>query len=129
MNFNISQIMVIVKDYNEAKDYYTNKLGFVVAEDTLLSNGKRQISVKPNLLSNIAIVLNKATNEAQIQAVGNQTGGKVLLVLHTSDIEADVKKLQNNSVVFQQDITLLPHGKVAIFKDLYGNLFDLVQPT
>lgn len=129
MHYDIAQIIVLVKDYDQAKDFYIHQLGFIEIEDTTLSNSKRWIQLKPNKNASVSIVLNKINNEAQIPFVGQQTGGKVIMVLHTNNIEADVAQLKQNKVEIHQDITELPHGKVALFKDLYGNVYDLVQPN
>lgn len=123
------QISLIVKDYDEAIAFYTEKLGFVLLEDTPVHSEKRWVRIKPaGDESGCSIVLAKATNEAQMSAVGNQTGGRVFLFLHTDDFDRDYTRYIEHGIEFITEPRIESYGKVAVFKDLYGNLWDMIEP-
>jgi catechol 2,3-dioxygenase-like lactoylglutathione lyase family enzyme len=123
----IVHIAIVVKDYDEAIQFYTQKLGFVLIEDIVLSEFKRWVLVAPNVTSTCKILLAKAANQKQIWSIGNQAGGRVFLFLHTTNLEEDYNKLQNNGVKFVRQPTVEVYGKVAVFEDLYGNRWDLIE--
>lgn len=128
MNQRIVHLALVVKDYNEAIAFYTQKIGFELIEDTALSETKRWVLVKPKGNGACSLLLAKAANEEQEKAIGNQTGGRVFLFLHTDDFRRDYEKLVQNGVKFIREPSEQAHGTVAVFEDLYGNLWDLIQP-
>lgn len=128
MNQKIAHLTLVVKDYDEAIAFYTEKLGFELVEDTLLSESKRWVLVRPRGKNSCSLLLAKAANEEQARSIGNQTGGRVFLFLHTDDFWRDHHRLVSNGVQFVHGPDEQPHGTVAVFKDLYGNLWDLIQP-
>ena len=130
MQQNLAHIAVVVRDYDEAIQYYTNTLGFKLIEDTVLSETKRWVMVQPNGASNgCMLLLAKAATPEQEKSIGNQTGGRVFLFLYTDNFYRDFENYTAKGVVF----TIPPHveayGTVAVFKDLYGNLWDLIEPS
>lgn len=129
MNQYIAQLALVVNDYDEAIDFYTNTLDFTIIEDTKLSEIKRWVVVSPPGTGSCNLLLAKAANERQRASVGNQTGGRVFLFLYTDDIERDVARYRDRGVEFVRPLIEEPYGKVTVFKDLYGNLWDLIQPS
>jgi steroid delta-isomerase-like uncharacterized protein len=119
---------LLVREYDEAKQFYCEKLGFEVAEDTPLAEGKRWLRIRPAGKQGSDILLSRAGDEKQRLAVGNQTGGRVLFFLHTDDFAADYRALRTNGVEFVEEPRNESYGTVAVFKDLYGNRIDLIQP-
>lgn len=128
MNQQIAQIALVVNDYDEAIQFYTEKLGFRLVEDTVLSTTKRWVVVAPQGAGSCTLLLAKAANERQRQSVGNQTGGRVFLFLHTDDFWRDYNALVEKGVSFVRAPVKEPWGTVAVFEDLYGNLWDLIEP-
>ncbi|MGV3558356.1 VOC family protein [Larkinella arboricola] len=128
MKQNIAQIALVVDDYDEAIEFYTQKLRFTLLEDTVLSPTKRWVLVAPPGSTGCRLLLAKAADELQKSRVGNQTGGRVFLFLHTDDFWRDYKQLVQNQIVFVRDPTKEAYGTVAVFEDLYGNLWDLIGP-
>jgi catechol 2,3-dioxygenase-like lactoylglutathione lyase family enzyme len=126
----LSQIALVVKDYDEAIDFYVNKLGFELVEDTVLSPEKRWVKVKPaNAPSHgCHLLLAKASTAEQAKSIGNQTGGRVFLFLHTDDFDRDFDRLVKHGIKIVRPPQVEPYGKVLVFSDLYGNLWDLIQP-
>jgi len=129
MNQKIVHLALVVNDYDEAIRFYTEKLNFRLVEDTPLSENKRWVLVAPPGDGGCALLLAKAGNEVQLSRVGNQTGGRVFLFLHTDDIDRDYKNYAARGVVFVREPVMESWGKVAVFADLYGNLWDLIQPA
>jgi len=129
MNQNLAHIALIVRDYDEAIDFYVNKLNFVLIEDSRQSEIKRWVLIKPNGTDNCNLLLAKATNEEQKSHIGNQTGGRVFLFLYTDNFERDYKNLLNYGITIARDPKIESYGKVAVFEDLYGNLWDLIEPN
>jgi len=125
----ISKLALVVKDYDEAIDFYTNKLHFDLLEDTKLPEEKRWVVVRPPGGNGCSLLLAKAKNEAQAASIGNQTGGRVFLFLFTDDLDRDYKNLKDNNIEIVREITEEEYGKVTVFSDLYGNLWDLIEPT
>ena len=129
MNQQIVQLALVVKDYDEAIAFYTQKLGFELVEDTVMSETKRWVVVKPKGEGSCSLLLAKAANDEQQKAVGNQTGGRVFLFLYTDDIKRDYTALVANGVTIVRELEEQPYGTVAVFADLYGNLWDLIEPA
>jgi catechol 2,3-dioxygenase-like lactoylglutathione lyase family enzyme len=128
MRQRIAHIALIVRDYDEAIDFYTRKLNFELVEDTALTPTKRWVRVRPKGDHQCCLLLAKAGTERQKTAVGNQSGGRVFLFLHTDDFDRDFKNLQKYKIKIVRGPVVEPYGKVAVFEDLYGNLWDLVEP-
>ncbi|BBW92897.1 VOC family protein [Pseudoalteromonas sp. PS1M3] len=123
----IGSIALIVKDYDEAIEFYTKKLSFELVEDTDLGEGKRWVLITPPQSNGTHILLAQATAPEQISAIGNQAGGRVWLFLHTNDFWRDHENMLANGVVFNEQPRNEPYGVVAVFEDLYGNKWDLIQ--
>lgn len=128
MNQRIVQLALVVRDYDEAIAFYTGKLGFELIEDTIMSEAKRWVVVRPTGEGGCSLLLAKAATEEQRRIVGNQTGGRVFLFLYTDDIKRDYSNLIANDVTIVREIEEQPYGTVAVFADLYGNLWDLIEP-
>ena len=128
MKQNIAAISLVVDDYDEAIQFYRQKLNFSLIEDTPLSETKRWVLVAPPGSDGCRLLLAKASTEEQKSRVGNQTGGRVFLFLHTDDIFRDYENMIGQDIEFVRKPTSEPYGTVAVFKDLYGNLWDLVEP-
>jgi catechol 2,3-dioxygenase-like lactoylglutathione lyase family enzyme len=124
----IAYITLLVRDYDEAIEYYTNTLRFKLVEDTQLTETKRWVIVSPDNSGGFSLLLAKAANENQIKQIGNQTGGRVFLFLHTDNFDSDFQDLVSKKVKIVRPPSVEEYGKVAVFEDLYGNLWDLVQP-
>ena len=129
MKQRIANIALVVRDYDEAIEFYTKKLNFRLIEDTPLSDTKRWVLVAPPGANETALLLAKAANDTQRQAIGNQTGGRVFLFLFTDDFWRDYDKMKQNGIHFVRQPQEEPYGTVAVFEDLYGNLWDFIQPT
>lgn len=127
MNQKLVHIAIVVNDYDEAIAYYTQKLHFELVEDTKLSEVKRWVIVRPKG-SECGLLLAKAANEEQKKAIGNQSGGRVFLFLHTDDFDRDFQNLLDHHIEIVREPHVEAYGKVTVFKDLYGNLWDLIQP-
>lgn len=121
----LTKIALVVNDYDEALDYYAGTLGFQVIEDTDMGGGKRWVVVNPEG-SQCALLLAKAKNDEQRAAVGNQTGGRVFLFLDTQTFDEDYERYLEMGVDFIEEPRQEAYGKVVVFRDLYGNLWDLV---
>ena len=129
MHQRLAQIAIVVNDYDEAIDFYTAKLHFELIEDTSLSETKRWVIVRPKSSSECCLLLAKAVNEEQRSRVGNQTGGRVFLFLHTDNFERDYKNLLDHQIEIVRQPQQEEYGMVAVFKDIYGNLWDLIEPS
>ena len=128
MKQHLALVALLVADYDEAIAWYTQKLGFALVEDTPLTPGKRWVVVKPAGDAGTALLLAKAANEPQKQAIGRQTGGRVFLFLHTDDFQRDHAAYKQHGVAFVEGPRQEPYGTVAVFTDLYGNRWDLIEP-
>jgi uncharacterized glyoxalase superfamily protein PhnB len=129
MTQSLAHIALVVNDYDEAVNFYTQTLHFTLVEDKVMSDTKRWVMVAPPGSTGSSILLAKAANEEQKNRVGNQTGGRVFLFLYTDDIDRDYKNLIDKKVKIVRELESQPHGKVAVFADLYGNLWDLIEPA
>ena len=128
MKQTLFQIALVVSDYDEAIEFYTRKLKFRLLEDSPLEAGKRWVRVAPEGIGGCCLLLAKANTPEQESRVGNQTGGRVFLFLHTDDFWRDYKVMVDEGIIFIREPAKEKWGTVAVFKDLYGNLWDLIQP-
>jgi len=128
MKQHLAQISILVKDYDEAIQFYTQKLDFQLLEDTQLSETKRWVKVAPPGAKECCLLLAKAANEQQEKYIGNQTGGRVFLFLHTDDFWRDYDLYTKRAIRFIKQPVKEVYGTVAVFEDLYGNLWDLIEP-
>ena len=119
---------LVVKDYDEAIDFYVNKLKFNLIEDTVLDQSKRWVLVSPNSEAGSSLLLAKAAGDIQEKAIGNQSGGRVFLFLYTDNFKRDFQNLVNYNINIVREPKDEPYGTVAVFEDLYGNLWDLIEP-
>lgn len=129
MSQSLAHIALLVNDYDEAIKFYTENLQFTLVEDKVMSATKRWVMVAPPGSTGTTLLLAQASNEEQKSRVGNQTGGRVFLFLYTDDIERDYKNLIDKKVTIVRELENQPHGKVLVFADLYGNLWDLIEPS
>ena len=126
MQQRISNVMLVVDDYDRAIDFFTAALGFSVLEDVPMGNGKRWVRVGPAGASGAGLVLGKASTAEQQAAIGNQTGGRVFLFLETEDFWRDYRRLEAHGARFIEKPRHEPYGTVVVFEDLYGNEWDLI---
>jgi catechol 2,3-dioxygenase-like lactoylglutathione lyase family enzyme len=124
----IAHIALVVEDYDEAIKFYTQKLNFTLVEDTVLSETKRWVLVAPKGATDCCLLLAKAADDEQKTRIGNQTGGRVFLFLYTDDFWRDYNKMLADNIKFVREPKEEDYGTVAVFEDLYGNLWDLVEP-
>ncbi len=129
MKQRIAHIALVVKEYDEAIQFYTEQLDFTLLEDTPLSEDKRWVIVAPPGANECSLLLAKAANERQAQHIGNQTGGRVFLFLFTDDFWRDYDKMLAKGINFIRPPKEESYGIVAVFEDLYGNRWDLLEPT
>ena len=127
MKQQIAHIALVVNDYDEAIKFYIEKLHFILIEDTILSETKRWVLIKPTGATECCLLLAKAATDDQKSRVGNQTGGRVFLFLYTDDFWRNYKDMQQNGILFVREPVVEAWGTVAVFKDLYGNLWDLIE--
>ncbi len=128
MTQRLGHVALVVRDYDEAIAFYTRSLGFQLIEDTDLGNGKRWVLVRPPGSTGTDLLLAKAVNTEQASRIGNQTGGRVFLFLHTDDFWRDYRAMTARGVKFVRPPNEESYGTVAVFEDLYGNKWDLIQP-
>jgi lactoylglutathione lyase len=127
MKQSIAHLALLVRDYDEAIAYFTQSLRFDLIEDTALGGGKRWVLVAPPGSAGAALLLAKAANAEQESRVGNQTGGRVFLFLHTDDFWRDYNEMKSRGIAFVEEPRREAYGTVVVFRDLYGNKWDLVQ--
>ncbi|MFN8244366.1 MAG: VOC family protein [Ferruginibacter sp.] len=125
----IAHIALVVADYDEAIHFYTRKLDFLLVEDTRLSGDKRWVLVRPPGPGSCCLLLARAVGEEQKTRIGNQTGGRVFLFLYTDNFERDYTTYLARGIEFIRPPLKESYGTVAVFKDLYGNLWDLIEPA
>ena len=123
----IAHVALLVRDYDEAIQYYTTRLGFELLEDTDQGAGKRWVLVAPAGRAGMALLLARAATPEQESRIGNQTGGRVFLFLHTDDFSRDYELMKARGIQFMEQPRHEPYGVVAVFRDLYGNLWDLLE--
>jgi catechol 2,3-dioxygenase-like lactoylglutathione lyase family enzyme len=125
----IGQVALVVREYDEALDFYVGTLGFMLVEDTYIpAQDKRWVVVAPPGASEARLLLARASGAEQASRIGNQTGGRVFLFLYTDDFWRDFHTYKAKGVVFVREPKEESYGTVAVFQDLYGNLWDLLQP-
>lgn len=124
----IATVALIVANYDEAISWYVDRLGFVLTEDVDLGGGKRWVTITPGKGQGARLLLAEASGDAQRHAVGNQTGGRVFLFLETDDFARDHALMLEKGVEFREAPRHETYGTVAVFADLYGNLWDLIEP-
>jgi catechol 2,3-dioxygenase-like lactoylglutathione lyase family enzyme len=120
-------VTLLVREYDEAIAFFTDALRFILVEDKPVGPGKRWVAVSPPESHGVSLLLAKATTPEQLEHVGNQTGGRVFLFLHTSDFWNDYRHMQSRGVQFTEEPRQEPYGLVVVFHDLYGNKWDLVE--
>jgi catechol 2,3-dioxygenase-like lactoylglutathione lyase family enzyme len=123
----LAHVSLLVSDYDEAIDFYTRVLGFTLVADEPREGGKRWVVVAPSPAAGASLLLARAATPEQLSRLGNQTGGRVFLFLHTADFEADYARLASNGVRFIETPRNETYGRVVVFLDLYGNKWDLVE--
>ena len=122
-------VTLVVDDYDQAIAFFVDALGFELVEDRRLEAAKRWVVVAPRGARETAILLARAAAPGQSARVGDQTGGRVAFFLHTADFDADYERMRAAGVVFEEPPRREPYGTVAVFRDLYGNRWDLIQPS
>ena len=127
MSQSIASIALVVKDYDDTIEFYTQKLKFDLIEDTPLTETKRWVLVSPRGSNETRLLLAKADSPEQESRVGNQTGGRVFLFLHTDDFWRDYHEMKSHGVQFHEEPRSEPYGMVVVFSDLYGNKWDLLE--
>src|SRR5690606_40261721 len=120
---------LVVADYDEAINFYTKKLQFRLIEDTDLGSGKRWVLVAPPGAKECCLLLARGVNSDQQASIGRQSGGRVFLFLFTDDFWRDYERMQATGITFVRPPRQEPYGTIAVFQDLYGNLWDLLQPN
>ncbi|QUM89805.1 VOC family protein [Moritella sp. 36] len=125
----IGNVALVVENYDDAIEFYTNKLQFELVEDTDLGGGKRWVQICPPNSTGTNLLLAQASNEEQQQSIGNQAGGRVFLFLQTNDFWRDYEFMKNQGVEFTEEPRSEEYGTVVVFKDLYGTKWDLLQLT
>lgn len=128
MILSLTQIALLVRDYDEAIAFYCGKLGFLIAEDTAMPGGKRWVRLETPAKRGTQLLLSRADSDDQRACVGNQAGGRVLFFLNTDDFDGDYTLFKSRGVEFAELPRTMPYGKVVVIKDLYGNRLDLIQP-
>jgi len=129
MKQSIGYVAVVVRDYDEAIRFYVDTLGFSLVEDSFVeAQNKRWVLVAPPGSTGTGVLLARASNAEQLSRIGNQTGGRVFLFLHTDDFWRDFNAYRAKGVVFVRRPSEESYGTVAVFRDLYGNLWDLLEP-
>ena len=127
---NLLHVALVVRDYDEAIAFFCGKLGFTLVEDTYQAEqDKRWVTIAPPGSTGASLVLGRATNPAQEAAIGNQTGGRVFLFLRTDDFDRDYESMVAKGIRFVRPPKMADYGTVAVFEDLYGNLWDLIGPS
>ncbi|TPM41263.1 VOC family protein [Mesorhizobium sp. B2-2-3] len=127
-NRHIATVALVVDSYDEAIDWYVERMGFVLLENVDLGGGKRWVTVAPASGRGARLLLAEASDEAQRKSIGNQTGGRVFLFLETDNFARDHAAMVAKGVEFREPPRLEPYGTVAVFVDLHGNLWDLIEP-
>ena len=125
----IKSVALVVDNYDDAIDFYIGKLKFELVEDTDLGGGKRWVLISPPNSNGTSLLLAQASSEQQSTSVGNQAGGRVFLILHTDDFWRDYNDMISNGVSFSESPRVETYGTVAVFEDLYGNKWDLLEPA
>jgi catechol 2,3-dioxygenase-like lactoylglutathione lyase family enzyme len=128
MKQHISVVALLVPDYDKAIAYYVGRLGFRLVEDTPLSSTKRWVVVAPPGSSETGLLLAQADSQDQREAIGNQTGGRVFLILKTDGFDRDYARYKRAGIEFLEEPRMETYGKVVVFRDIFGNKWDLIEP-
>ena len=128
MKQHIAAVTLLVPDYDKAIAYYVGKLGFRLVEDTALSATRRWVVVAPPGSGETGLLLAQADSPNQREAIGNQSGGRVFLILKTDDFDRDFDRFKQAGIEFLEDPRKEPYGKVVVFRDAFGNKWDLIEP-
>ena len=128
MNRRIVHVSLLVDDYDEAIEFYTKQLDFELISDEKLTETKRWVIVRPKGSGDCSILLARADGDTQRSFVGNQTGGRVFLFMHTDNFDRDFRNLKNHNIRIVREPSDEVYGRVAVFEDLYGNKWDLIEP-
>jgi catechol 2,3-dioxygenase-like lactoylglutathione lyase family enzyme len=123
----LSLVTIVVDDYDQAIAFYVDKLGFELIEDSALTQGKRWVVVAPSRRAQTRVLLAKAAGERQHRSIGSQAGGRVFLFLETDDFNRDHREMTKRGVRFVEPARIEPYGTVAVFEDIYGNKWDLIE--
>jgi len=129
MNQRLGYIALLVDDYDKAIEFFTGKLHFILIEDTEISDNKRWVTVKPQGQNGSSLLLAKAANDRQKSMIGDQSGGRVFLFLQTDNFKRDFQNLIDNGITIERQPIVEKYGTVAVFKDIYGNLWDLIESS
>jgi len=129
MDQRLGYITLLVDDYDRAIDFYVKKLHFTLVEDSVITETKRWVLVRPANENSCCLLLAKAANDLQKSMIGNQAGGRVFLFLLTDDFDRDYKNLIDKGIEIEREPKTEPYGTVAVFRDIYGNLWDLIGPA
>ena len=129
MKQHIAHVTILVNDYQEAIKFYTEKLHFNLVENTYLSESKRWVLVAPSGSTECCLLLARASSKEEMACVGNQTGGRVFLFLYTDNLKRDYQNLIDQGITIVRAPKVESYGTVAVFRDLYGNLWDLIEPV
>ena len=129
MKRHIAHIALVVRDYDEAIQFYTEKLHFTLVEDSVLTETKRWVLIAPGESSECCLLLARAANPEQEARIGNQSGGRVFLFLYTDNFQRDYESMIKEGIEFVREPKVEAYGTVAVFKDLYGNLWDMIEPA
>src|ERR1035437_5259260 len=129
MKQHIAHVTLLVNDYQEAIKFYTEKLHFNLVENTYLSESKRWVLIAPSGSAECCLLLAKASSEEEMACVGNQTAVRVFLFLYTDNMKRDYQNLIDQQIGIVREPKVESYGTVAVFKDLYGNLWDLIEPV
>jgi catechol 2,3-dioxygenase-like lactoylglutathione lyase family enzyme len=127
MTQTLGHVALVVRDYDEALNFFTRKLNFELIEDTRLSENKRWVLIAPQGSNGTTLLLAQAATPEQESRIGNQTGGRVFLFLHTDDFWRDYNEMIARNIKFIRQPVEEPYGTVAVFEDLYGNQWDLIE--
>lgn len=129
MRQSIALVALVVRDYDEALDFYVGRLGFELVEDRdVPEQGKRWVVIAPPGTTGTALLLARASTPEQAARIGDATGGRVAFFLHTDDFDRDYRRYVDAGVEFVRPPSVQPYGTVAVFRDLYGTLWDLIGP-
>jgi catechol 2,3-dioxygenase-like lactoylglutathione lyase family enzyme len=129
MTQTLAQVTFVVREYDEAIAFFTEKLGFHLLEDSALGDGKRWVVVAPDGPGSLRLLLARASTPQEVRTIGTQTGGRVFLFLHTDNFSSDYSAMQSRGVKFLEAPREESYGTVAVFEDLYGNKWDLLMPS
>jgi len=130
MKQSLGLVSLVVRDYDEALDFFVGKLGFLVVEDSPVpEQAKRWVVIAPPGATESRLLLARASTSEQESRIGAQTGGRVFLFLYTNDFWRDYEHYKKQGIVFVREPKKEPYGTVAVFRDLYGNLWDLLEPS